>query len=257
MRGSRQEGLLAIFLIVLGTGLLFPWEAQGISDRLEIQPEKIEIGSFFQGADLQVTAIIPVAVEAVLEVRGPIRDEHLVRKGRRWGLWMNTGELTIKGIPTLYFCQATNPALVSRAAAPWGYESLRRECHIEGAGQSDEKEMLFQQLLLLKEGEGVFKVSSVPLETKPEPAGGKKISTVFHWPAQVSPGLYRVRLYILAKDGQISKEDRELQIVKVGMPRWVSSLAFGQPFLYGVTAVIIALAAGFAIGLVFKGKGTH
>ncbi len=257
MRGLRPEGFLEILLMVLGMVLLLSWQAQGAPGCLEIRPARIEIGSFFQGAALQVSAIIPATVEAVLEVQGPIRDEHLARKGRRWGVWMNTGELTIRGVPSLYFCRATNPALVLQATAPWGYEAWRRECRVEEAGQSGDEEMIFQQLLQLKETEGVYGVSSVPLEVKSEPTGGKEISTVFHLPAQVSPGLYRVRLYLLAGDGQISKEERELHIVKVGMPRWVSSLAFRQPLLYGVAAVIIALVAGFAIGLIFKGKGSH
>lgn len=257
MRGARQKGFPKFWLLALGLVLLFFWEAQATSNSLELRPSKIEIGSFFQGVDLQVTAVIPVTDEAVLEVWGPIREEHFARKSRRLGLWMNTGDLTVKGVPSLYFCQATNPALVLQTAAPWGYDSWRRECYILGTKQPEEEESIFRQLLLLKESEGVFKVNTAPLEVQLEPTLVKKISAVFHLPAQICPGLYQVRLYLLGENGQISKEERSFQVVKVGMPRWVSALAFEQPFLYGIAAVTIALVAGLAIGLIFRSKGAH
>jgi hypothetical protein len=50
----------------------------------------------------------------------------------------------------------------------------------------------------------------------------------------------------------------ELQVKQVGLPAFISKLAFERGALYGLLATIIAIAAGLLMGVIFKGeKGAH
>ena len=49
-----------------------------------------------------------------------------------------------------------------------------------------------------------------------------------------------------------------IDVREVGMPAWISSLAFNHGALYGILAVLVAVVAGLGTGILFKGgKGAH
>lgn len=236
---------------------LLPAISGAMEGDLLLNPTSISIGSFFQGAELQVTAVIPGDAEAVIEVRGPHREEHLVRKGRRWGMWMNAGDLTISDIPSLYFYAATNPDLTTMPSAPWGYAALERQSQITGAVQPEGEAFFFKQFIALKESEGMFRSGPDGVATEAGPEGTKRLTKVFWLPARVPPGAYQVFLRLVQDGGTIVEKHQEFQIAKVGLPSLVSIMAHEQAILYGVVAVIIALVAGFLMGFFFKSKGAH
>ncbi len=58
---------------------------------LLLSPRRVEIGTFFDGAQVSLEAEIPSGSEAVIEVMGNTGNIDLRRKGRRGGLWMSVG----------------------------------------------------------------------------------------------------------------------------------------------------------------------
>jgi hypothetical protein len=99
-RGNRVQlwGLLALGILLC----LVPSSAPCNSlQTLSVVPNKIRIGVFFDGAEISVSAKIPKDCEAVVVVRGKEVEEDLMRKGRRWELWMNVGEIDVDGAPCL------------------------------------------------------------------------------------------------------------------------------------------------------------
>lgn len=108
--GYVWHGLAAIL------GLLFllsiPALSLGASQELQVSPDLVEIGTWFRGHQVTASAMIPKGVEAVFEIVGQTADEHLMRKGRRAGLWMNVGEIEVQYAPSLYMVMSTNPKLL-------------------------------------------------------------------------------------------------------------------------------------------------
>jgi uncharacterized protein (TIGR02186 family) len=251
------RGRCGVFLMVFWVCGLLPAISGAADGDLLLNPTSISIGSFFQGAELQVTTVIPGNAEAVIEVRGPQREEHLVRKGRRWGMWMNAGDLTISDIPSLYFYAATNQALTTMPSAPWGYAALERQSHIMGAVQPEGEAFFFKQFIILKESEGMYRSGSDGVTTEPGLEGTKKLTKVFWLPARVPPGVYQVFLRVVQDGGTVVEKQQEFKIAKVGLPSLVSIMAHEHAVLYGVVAVIIALITGFLMGFFFKSKGAH
>jgi uncharacterized protein (TIGR02186 family) len=246
-----------VFLVVLWVCGLLPARSGAADGNLFLNPTSISIGSFFQGAELKVTAVIPGNAEAVIEVQGPRREEQLVRKGRRWGMWMNAGDLTISDIPSLYFYAVTNPALTTMPSAPWGVAALERQSQITGAVQPEGEAFFFRQFIALKESEGMYLSEPGSIATEPGPEGTRRLMKVFWLPARVPPGVYQVSVRVVQDGGIVVAKQQELPIAKVGLPSLVWALAHEQAVLYGIVAVIIALAAGFLMGFFFKSKGAH
>jgi hypothetical protein len=76
-------------------------------------------------------------------------------------------------------------------------------------------------------------------------------------PAKVPPGEYQVRLSVI-KDGRLmGQKTAKFRVKMVGFPALFASLAYEHAAFYGILAVIIAIATGFIMGFLFKGKAEH
>ena len=109
---------------------------------LQVQPDVVEIGAFFNGQEVKISGKIPQGAQAVIEISGPATVEHLMRKGRRGGLWMNVGEMEVQGAPSLYLASSTSPPLLKEppAGAVWGYPALKQQIKFAGEVEPEERE---------------------------------------------------------------------------------------------------------------------
>ncbi len=78
-----------------------------------------------------------------------------------------------------------------------------------------------------------------------------RVSADFELPASIPPGDYEIRL-IGYRDGTAELLASEtLTARRVGLALLVSSLSEHHGLLYGVLSVLLAVAAGFATGMLF------
>jgi hypothetical protein len=252
-RGSFKPlaaALLSLALL-LGTALA----ARAAMPEVKVSPELVEIGAFFQGAEITVSGEIPPGAEAVVEVLGPEATEHLMRKGRRGGLWMNVGEVEVRTAPSLYLARATDPRLLSHQApeARFGFAALKRRLAAAG-GTATPAEL--DEFLKLKESEDLYRILPQPLEAAA--AGGSRlVKAAFRLPTQVKPGTYRVCLSVLEAGRVSGRKCAGLKVAMVGFPALSAALAYEHGVLYGILAVIIAMVTGLVMGYLFRGGGGH
>lgn len=159
----------------LALGLLLAgWlPARAAEPGLKVSPEKVEIGAFFQGQTVTVSGTIPAGAEAVLEVMGSSAEEHLMRKGRRGGLWMNVGEILVHDAPSLYLVMSTDKQLLTNAppTATWGYRALEQRISFTGRIEAAERQKFLEQFLELKESEHIYATRPGALKVKASSGG--------------------------------------------------------------------------------------
>ena len=96
----------------------------------------------------------------MVEITGPTAAEHLMRKGRRSGLWMNVGKLEVQGAPSLYLAACTSPPLLKDPSAgaylglpgPEAADSIAGQVSLKNATSLD-------QFFQLKESEEIYGTS--------------------------------------------------------------------------------------------------
>lgn len=256
MRHRRRSQTVIVWTLAM---LIIPGLAASVQAEpvtLHVVPPAVEISAFFNGRDVTITGTLPAGHQAVAEVRGPVGQEHLMRKGRRGPLWMNVGEVTVSGAPSLYMTLASAPDLLA-GASPWGLQALKK--HIKLAGQiKDEENGDFQeQFLELKQREKLY--AALPQGLKLSPAGGDRVEVRgrFWIPANIKPDTYKVCLTAV-KDGEaVDQQCADLSVHMVGFPALLMSLAYQHGLAYGILAVIVAIFTGFLMGYLFKGGGGH
>jgi uncharacterized protein (TIGR02186 family) len=242
-------------VVVLAAGL----PARAAEPGLTISPAAVHIGAFFNGQTVTVSGTIPAGTQAVLEVMGASAEEHLMRKGRRAGMWMNVGEIKVQDAPSLYLVMSTAKELLTAAPpeATWGYHSLEKCLVFSGKIQPAERQEFLKQFLELKESEHIYASWPGALKLKAAAGAESAVTASFPLPTNTRPGAYKVCLSVIQDGRVVSRNCTELTVALVGFPAWLATLAYQHGATYGVLAVVIAIVTGFAMGFIFKGGGGH
>lgn len=251
MAGGPTEIRLALVAALVAFALC-AWPTAGDA-KIGLRPDEVRIGAFFNGAEVHVQGAIPEGASAVVEVLGKRIDEQLLRKGRRWNIWMNVGEVDIDGAPCLYLALSSNlDALRSHEPdAPFGYGALRRDISFVGSLKEIDRSVLFDEFVQLKESEHLYRLLPGALRISPAAGPGSTVEGTFRIPDRVDPGEYRVRLSAVKDGAVVETETTALRVRMVGMPAFLSTLAREHGGRFGLFAVGIAVVFGFAVGRVF------
>lgn len=250
-KAKLRFSILRVFVLASLVGVSLPHPVEAAN--LQIQPPSIHIGMFFDGAQITLSDVIPRDCEAVVEVRGKVVEEDLMRKGRRWELWMNVGEIDIKGAPSFYMIASSVPQLLENPGShSWGYHALGERVTFVGRRSEQEKSLLFREFIELKQGQGVYGRYPGALQTYPADEGEAAVHGTFHLPARIAPGTYQVCLSVIKNGKVMDCRCAPLEIERVGLPRFLVLLAGKHAVFYGFLCVATAMAFGFLSGVFFR-----
>jgi len=243
-------GLLLLMLICL-PGLA----SAAVPGTVTVTPSAINIGASFNGIDLTVEGSIPKDADAVVRFKSGEQDVALKRKGKAMGiLWMNMGKVTFHHCPDIFM--VATPQSLTEESDRWkglnlGISSLISQ--IEITPVSEDKNSLFDEFVKLKSKHGAYASGFGKVTYQAPTNDSKPFSATISIPSGLKPGSYQVEVFTV-KDGAVeSKDQTSVDVEETGFPKFLSSLAFGKPLLYGIVSVIIALAAGLLTGLIFQG----
>ncbi len=224
--------------------------------KISVVPSEISISAFYDGAHIKAAGTIPAGADVVIRITGEGEEVHLKKKGKVGGLlWMNTGKLTFKNVPAVFMIYTTPDVAdrVNHETINLGYFSAKDQIELEP--ENEAKEALFKEFVKLKESERVYVIDTGSVKYTSGQAGPRQFEADIAVPPKMKPGEYVVEAYAVKNDHIVARADTALVIKLVGFPAWIASLAFGHELLYGIMAVVVAVAAGLLMGVVFKSKG--
>ncbi len=249
----KRYAFIGLFVFVCSCLIQTPVSAE-IGFKLE--NSTVSVGTFYNGTTVQASGTVPTGSDVVVVVSGEPEELHLKLKGKAAGfLWMNIGDLTLSNAPQVYmvYANADVGSLLKSAEMPFSLAALKNR--IEMSMPETDKDKLFKEFIKLKEEESVYAVrpSAISLEKNGH----------FNLDLTLSPrmkqGDYTITTYAI-QNGQITgTTTKTLTIGLTGFPAWISKMAFHNALVYGLLAVLIALAAGLLMGVLFKdaGDGAH
>lgn len=226
----------------------------------DLSNNRIEIRYSFDGAELILfgsTGSTRVDIRAgdydvVLVVRGPEAPTVVRRKGRVAGIWVNKDDLRFPAAPGYYAVAATRPleeiaSSVAFASYGIGFANLPLVADSEEGLLAPDPQFR-QALFRLRSEEGLYRQELDTVRV----VGQGLFRTDVHLPANVPVGEFIVETFIF-QNGSVKARDRiTLSVDKEGFERAVYDYAHEYPFFYGITAVIVALGAGWLAGVLGK-----
>jgi len=248
----------------------FVLRAQEVPIALNLSTSRINISTFYNGTTLKAEGSIPADVDVLLEVQGPKKNVELKVKGKVAGvLWMNKTDVELENVPAVYMVYTPDKVekdlfltelgigsdnlMKDLSILHAGYQKLIHDIVIKPA--SEDKIFIFSEYVKLMEKAGVYAVNNGTVSYGTVKDGKKPFSVVLNIPPKMSAGQYKVKA-ITVKNGQmLGQTETELTLQLSGFPKLIATLSRDHALLFGIMAVVIAVATGLIIGTLFKGGG--
>lgn len=215
----------------------------------------IAIDSRFTGTRLILFGSRQAAGDIIVVVRGPARDYTLRKKERISGIWINSQSLEMHGVPDYYAIAATKP--LDRILPP----SLQRSLQIgiphlsyltlDTPSLSDEpaSEQAFLNAFISAKKEKKLYADNAESITF---MGDTLFKTVINFPDTLPRGDYTAEVYLVHGRQVVSMQSTPLNVAKTGFDAFIFRLAHVYPALYGILAVVVAVAAGWTASALFR-----
>ena len=260
---SPRQWWLAVFLICGLAAVSWPlpaFAAENARISADLSAYEIQISSSFAGTSLilfgSIDGIEPSPVnrnewDVVVVVRGPDVPVTVRRKERLAGVWVNRTAVTFLNVPSYYFVASSRP--LDAITTEW---ALRRN----GVGVTNlnllpmsrpvsaELEDFREAVIRTQREEGLIDDAPRGVTFRSDTLFRTEIA----FPAKVPVGQYRVEVHLLKNGLFVDAQSLPLFVNKTGIERTIFELAHETPLLYGILAVVIALAAGYLASLPFR-----
>ncbi|MBI5592492.1 MAG: TIGR02186 family protein [Deltaproteobacteria bacterium] len=226
-------------------------------------PDRISIGTFYNGTRISINGTLPADSEVVVRMTGEAATLRMKKKGKVFGLlWMNRDTVTFESVPKAFLLYTPHNFEDIFKTLPkddpvrqLGLSALEEKITV--SPDSSDSGALVKELLKLKKNEGIYAVSDNVHYTPPA-EGRKKFEADIIIPPKLSPGVYKVEVFMVQNRTIVASYDHSLTVALESFPKILSLLAFDHGAMYGILATLIAVVAGLLTGVFFKGsKGAH
>jgi uncharacterized protein (TIGR02186 family) len=173
------------------------------------------------------------------------------RKEKRYGIWINTDAVEVDAAPSFY-AVATSAGFREVLS---DVEDLRNQVSIPRAIRSvgapmtvSDSKNFSDALIRIRERDDLYQLNESAVTVAEETLFNTSVAL----PANLTEGDYVARI-LLTRGGQvIDQYQTTINVQKVGLERWVYTLAHEQPLIYGILSLVIAIFAGWAASAVFR-----
>ncbi|MBN1345729.1 MAG: TIGR02186 family protein [Phycisphaerae bacterium] len=224
----------------------------------------LEIGLSYAGERLELFGTLGEtrADAVIVRIMSPVETVKLNQKGRVGPFWMSVKQHSVENVPFMYHVNASDK--IDKLLTPEqrqelgiGYEALRRRLEIhttKGQSEPQDANTVFEGMIRLKKDLGLYQIND---DGRIVIKDDRLFKHVVHFPSAAKEGDYEVRTTVLRQGKVVGQAIDAIQVKKVGLEARIVHWAHEYPKFYGVVAVVIALAAGLAVGFVFKKGGHH
>jgi len=170
------------------------------------------------------------------------------RKSRVGGLWINTDSVRFSSFPSFYGIATTRP--LDEIAEPqtlatyqigFGYVRMVPSGSIRWAPSTPEEAEEYRTAAIrLKKKDRLFVQSDYGVTFR----GRSLFRATISLPANVPVGPLTTRLFLFKDGKMLSQYKSEVMMERTGLERFLHDAANDSPFLYGLSTVLIAGAAG-------------
>ena len=247
--------IIIVFTLLLSTSIpTTSYSKQIIAD---LSKTNIAITSGFHGVDLLLFGAVDgkQGDDILVVISGPPTDIAQRRKANRAGIWVNVETNVWQEVPSVYKILTTSP--INKIASPETLSKL-------GIGAENMKLKLAGRKELV-DAAPVAKILIDALNQNMRKLGlwSKNISGVMltknalfraevHLPANIMSGTYDVRVLQFRDGIAISEDNSNLFISKSGLSAKIYNFAHDYSALYGIFAILFAVASGWLAATAFR-----
>lgn len=211
---------------------------------VDLANNRVDITAGFSGEKIVLFGTRSGKGDIAVVVSGPEREMRVRRKESVLGLWMNRRSMTFHSVPVYY------DYALSRSESDLAPLSVRQENRIGLNALAFDPETHEAPEDIAKFQEGLIRSQQIaglyPLSPRPIVfLEGGLFRVTLDVPSNVPTGEYVIRTFLIREGKVSSVRETPLRIAQVGFPARIYLFAHEDSFLYGLSAILLAIAAGF------------
>ena len=237
--------LTAILVLLVGARA----RAQAIV--ADLSAHEIAITAGFSGTELLLFGATDGEGDVIVVVRGPATTMSVRRKSRVLGIWINTESLRFRDVPSFYRVASSRP--IDAITTPGMRQ--RHQIGIDAVRAEPTRNFAPAKLAEFRAGMIRNKVRQELWGDTPETIfflGPKLFRTTIRFPANVPTGVYNVEVFLLKDGREVGGQTTPMRVKKTGVGAAVYDFAHRNAALYGLAAVLVAVAAGWSASTAFR-----
>lgn len=247
-----------IFAMILALIVAQPALAQSEDPILvpDISQHEIVLRQGFTGATLLLYGAVldpadsDAQYDVVVVLKGPTEPILLREKERIFGIWVNSEETAYRSVPSFYAMASSRPVLEivdERTAAIYELGLQYLQLSPSGSIDTSEQQRFAEGLVDLRQRQGLYAQYDMGVEI----SEGVLYRADIPIPSNVVSGRYVAETFAIYDGRVISSATSEVQVFKEGFELGVEEAANDYSFFYGLFAVGLSVAMGFAAGRLF------
>lgn len=226
---------------------------------LGLSQDRVAITATFDGSEILVFGAVkretPIPVddplEVVVTVSGPAPAVMVRRKEKKLGIWVNADSVLVDSAPAFYAVATSAPFdevltdtedLRHRISIARAIRSVGAAMHIRGAQE------FADAVVRIREKNGLYSLRENTVAVDEQTL----FRTAIRMPANLTEGTYATRIFLTRGGEVVSSYETAIDVRKVGLEKFLYALSREQPFLYGLMALAIAIAAGWGASAAFS-----
>ncbi|MCG8542705.1 MAG: TIGR02186 family protein [Alphaproteobacteria bacterium] len=217
----------------------------------DLSESVVKITTGFTGTKVLLFGAIEGPGQVVVIVQGPRHSVVVREKQRTAGIWINRRSVRFNNVPSFYHVLSSDTLdewlpLRTRELYEVGVEYLK----LDPVGKVGPAEAVEFREALIRNMQNIGRYSR--LEGNVTMLGGQLFRADLYLPANVPTGYYSIEVF-LVKNGEIkSIQATPLLVTKSGIGAEVFDMAYNHPAIYGIAAIIMAVAAGLGANAIFR-----
>ena len=236
---------IAGLYVVLTLVAVAAWAGTPVS--VSVSDSVIRITSRYHGELVRVNGTVPEGCEVVVKLTSTRKDARYSRKRKVGPLWLSVGQVYFKNVPDMYKVKSTGSLddLLSSADQVkyvLGRQGLKASIVVSSKVDRD---VYLNEMISIREWARFFSFGEGLVHRQ-----GRLFSTTFFWPPDGPPGHYHVEAFAIRQGQIVGTAETEVQVELVGFEAWVHKLAAEHGIIYGILAVVIAVASGLLVSMV-------
>jgi uncharacterized protein (TIGR02186 family) len=249
------------FGILLAAALLWSSAASAVEETViaGLSQTHVSITTDFSGSEIFIYGAIKRdapppktwPLDVIVAVTGPIQPVTVRKKTRKLGIWVNGPGVQVDSAPSFYAVATTGPF---RDIISWT-DDLKYEVGLEqivrliGAPSDLEYPEEYRKAAMrLRHNAGLY----VELPGTVNVTAETLFETRIGLPANLVEGDYRARIFLLRDKTVLDVFESSIEVRKVGLERWIYTMAQEQSALYGLLSILFALTAGWLASTFFR-----
>jgi uncharacterized protein (TIGR02186 family) len=240
--------------------LLAALPARGAEIIGALSQNRVSLTANFSGSEILIFGAIrhdapriedAPSYDIIITIEGPRHPVSVWRKARTLGIWTNVESVSMASVPSFYAVATTAP--MSAILDPEEDARHRISTHHairpeQAAGAVVDIDSFTEALLRLRARDGAYLGLDRWVYLDRDVLFRANVAL----PANLTEGAYTTRMYLVREGAVVHQYRTAIFVRKEGIERWLHQLAFDQPLLYGILALIIALVAGWGASALFR-----